>query len=75
MPKGTAVEEAVKLARDIARFPQECMKADRLSVYGAFYHTNMREALSIELERGGAVLVDAREGAKRFAEGKKKSKL
>ena len=32
-PRGKAREEAEKLAHEIARFPQECVRADRLSVY------------------------------------------
>jgi len=32
-PRGKAREEAEKLAHEIARFPQECMRADRRSVY------------------------------------------
>jgi len=33
VPRGRAREEAEKLAHEIARFPQECMLADRRSVY------------------------------------------
>ncbi|MBL7217484.1 MAG: crotonase/enoyl-CoA hydratase family protein [Desulfobacteraceae bacterium] len=33
VPRGRAREEAEKLAHEIARFPQECMRADRRSVY------------------------------------------
>ena len=33
VPPGNAREEAEALAHEIARFPQECMRADRRSVY------------------------------------------
>ncbi len=33
VPQGKAREEAEKLANEIARFPHECMRADRRSVY------------------------------------------
>ena len=33
VPRGKAREEAEKLAHEIARFPQECVRADRRSVY------------------------------------------
>lgn len=33
VPKGTAVEQAVALAKQIADFPQNCMRSDRRSAY------------------------------------------
>jgi len=33
VPKGTALAAAVKLAKEIAAFPQRCMRADRMSSY------------------------------------------
>ena len=37
VPKGRALEEALKLANQIAAFPQACLNADRRSAYYAAY--------------------------------------
>jgi len=70
VPPGTAVENSIALAREIAHFPQDCMRADRMSVYNAFYHRNFREALHSELGRGVLIVEEAAKGAKKFAEEK-----
>ncbi|MCV6621977.1 MAG: crotonase/enoyl-CoA hydratase family protein [Cellvibrionaceae bacterium] len=69
--KGTVREEAEKLALSICQFPQECLRADRLSAYQAF-DGSIEEGLTLEFSRGRPV-VDlglASSGAARFASGK-----
>jgi enoyl-CoA hydratase len=68
--KGTARAEAEKLAEQIARFPQNCMRSDRLSAYQQFdlpFDQAMRNEFDLGLgtiESGETV-----EGATRFAGG------
>ena len=68
--EGTARAEAESLAREIARFPQLCMRSDRLSAYEQ-WDRPPAEALANELRRGVAVIEsgETREGATRFAQG------
>jgi len=67
---GQARVEAEKIARDIAQFPQLCMKADRASAYKQ-WDLDLPEAL-INEGREGLVPIkqEARAGATRFASGK-----
>jgi enoyl-CoA hydratase len=51
VPKGKAREEAEKLAREIAAFPQACMREDRMSVYEQF-DLSLPEALRNEFNHG-----------------------
>lgn len=69
--KGTVREEAEKLALSIAQFPQDCLRADRLSAYQAF-DGSIEEGLAIEFSRGRPVVDQglASSGAARFASGK-----
>jgi len=70
VPKGQARQEAEKLAGDIARFPQLCMRADRMSAYLQWDH-ELREALIAEGQGGKPIIeAEARAGAARFAAGK-----
>ena len=67
---GKALEEAVLLARQLARFPQLCMRSDRLSSYRQ-WELLMDEALLEETRMGLDVIRsgETQEGAKRFAAG------
>jgi enoyl-CoA hydratase len=69
--RGGARAAAEALARELAAFPQACLRADRLSAYeqGAL---ELREALARETQRGAEVLAsgESREGAARFASGR-----
>ena len=47
VPHGKAREAAEAMAQEIARFPQECMRADRLSAYRA-WGKSVREGLESE---------------------------
>jgi len=70
VPDGESRERAEALARDIARFPQACMRADRRSVY-AQEGLPLREAMRYEWENGvPALAAEGRAGAARFAAGK-----
>lgn len=67
---GTAREAAEALAREIARFPQLCLRADRAAVLRQ-QGLPLREALRQELQRGLAALrQEGIAGATRFAGGR-----
>jgi enoyl-CoA hydratase len=67
---GTAREEAEKLAREIAAFPQLCMNADRASAYSQ-WDTTFDDAMRAETEGGLKVIASGETvtGAMRFAGG------
>ena len=70
VPAGEARAEAERLAAEIARFPQLCMRTDRASAY-ASWDSPLRHALQAEAIAGAAPLRDgARDGAARFAGGR-----
>lgn len=67
--KGAAREEAENLAREIAAFPQVCMRGDRMSAYEQF-DLSFPEALRNEFQHGlNSLEAGGREGAQRFAGG------
>ena len=67
---GTAREAAENMARDIARFPQACVQADRRSVY-LQHGLSVPDALRAEWHNSiGVVDAEGIEGAVRFAGGK-----
>jgi enoyl-CoA hydratase len=55
VPKGTTLEAAVALARDIAKFPQACMRSDRLALYTQ-WDLPIDAALLSEFRRGLEVI-------------------
>jgi enoyl-CoA hydratase len=67
---GRTLETAVALAEDIARFPQQCMRADRRSSYDQ-WSLALQPALARELELGLDVIRSGETlaGAQRFAAG------
>jgi enoyl-CoA hydratase len=70
VPPGTARDAAVALAKELARFPQRCLRADRLSSY-AQWDLALGDALAAET-RGGLEVIrsgETRAGATRFAKG------
>jgi enoyl-CoA hydratase len=70
---GEARTAAVQLAKDISRFPQACLRADRASAY-AGWSQDIADALRAESKRGAPVVDrEARSGAARFAAGKGRS--
>jgi enoyl-CoA hydratase len=70
VPKGRALDEAKKLASQIAAFPQRCMRSDRLSSYRQ-WELSLEDALRLETELGVEVIRSGEtlEGATRFAKG------
>lgn len=69
VPRGRAKEGALELARQIAEFPQICMRGDRRSAYEQF-DLSFEEALANEFRHGlKAIGTEAFKGATRFAGG------
>lgn len=69
VPLGMAVETAVALGKEIARFPALCMRVDRRSAYTQ-WDQPLDEALAAEGRGGEAALKGgAVDGAARFADG------
>jgi enoyl-CoA hydratase len=69
VPSGRARDRAEELAAEIARFPQLCLRHDRLSQYEQD-GLSLEDALAGEWRHGEVALrAEAREGATRFAEG------
>jgi len=70
VPHGEARRAAETMAHEIARFPPECVKADRASVYRT-HGLPIREALRSEFEHGlDALEQEGIAGAGRFSDGK-----
>ncbi len=68
VPSGGAREAAIELARQLARFPQPTLRADRMNAYEQ-WDLPLTEALHLEWERSKARIADGIEGATRFAGG------
>jgi enoyl-CoA hydratase len=68
---GEALQAAIALANDLARFPQLCLRSDRLSSYEQWSLTT-EEAWRNEARRGLDVIQsgEALAGARRFVEGR-----
>ncbi len=69
--KGTARAEAEKLAAELARLPQTCMRHDRLSAFQQ-WDLDYAEAMANEFEHGRASMAsgETQTGAARFASGR-----
>jgi len=67
-PRGRARQVAEEMAREIARFPQECVRADRRSVHET-WDLSMRDALTREWVNAEEARRLAAAGAGRFASG------
>jgi len=70
VPDGKALESAVALAAELARFPPGCLRSDRLSAYEQ-WDLDLEAALRNETRRGMAVIGsgETQAGAARFAQG------
>ena len=70
VPTGQALETAVSLAHELARFPQRCLRSDRLSAYEQ-WSLSYEDALRNELRRGIEVIESGETvaGATSFARG------
>lgn len=70
VPHGKAREAAEAMAQEIARFPQACVRVDRLSAYRA-WGKSVREGLESEWATSARIVkAEGMRGATRFAEGK-----
>jgi enoyl-CoA hydratase len=71
VPKGKGREEAERLALEISRFPQLCMRHDRMSAYEQ-WDLGYDHAMANEFEHGRKVMAsgETQKGAARFASGK-----
>ena len=71
VPKGSARQAAEQLALEIGRFPQACMRHDRLSAYQQ-HDLDYARAMANEFAHGQASMADGEtfSGAGRFASGK-----
>ncbi|WP_339833579.1 crotonase/enoyl-CoA hydratase family protein [uncultured Parvibaculum sp.] len=71
VPKGQGRAAAERLAQEIARFPQLCLRHDRMSAYEQ-WDLPYERALANEFEHGRKVMAsgETQKGAARFAAGK-----
>jgi enoyl-CoA hydratase len=68
VPKGQSRQAAETLAQQLCELPQAAMRADRMSAY-LQHDLGLEAALAKELELGSKALMEAVEGAARFAGG------
>jgi enoyl-CoA hydratase len=68
VPEGTARRAAEELAHDLARFPQTCLREDRLSLLESL-GLELDAAISNELEHGLRSLAEVQSGLERFRGG------
>ena len=69
VPRGQSRQAAESLARELARFPQVCLRQDRLATYEGL-DLPFADAMTNELKHGLVSLTaGSAEGARRFAEG------
>ncbi len=71
VPHGQALQVAIRLAHDLAQFPQRCLRSDRLAAYEQ-WGLSYQDALRNELFRGKQVIAsgETATGATAFARGK-----
>ncbi|MEM7332502.1 MAG: crotonase/enoyl-CoA hydratase family protein [Chloroflexota bacterium] len=69
VPKGKSQQAAIELAQQLAKFPQTCLRLDRLSVYQQ-WDLSLEDALKNEFERSvTAVYAEGISGAQKFSDG------
>jgi enoyl-CoA hydratase/carnithine racemase len=70
VPDGQSLSEAIKLAKDILRFPYECMNTDRLSAHFAVSNS-VDDGLKREYDYGRKIIaLESIQGAQHFIEQK-----
>ena len=68
--EGKSPEEALKLAHQISKFPQLCLRTDRYSALRSSFANQCRSLLSLEVREGLKVIEgESIPGAQRFAKG------
>ncbi|MCP5040147.1 MAG: crotonase/enoyl-CoA hydratase family protein [bacterium] len=67
---GQALPEAIVLAKELANFPQRCLRSDRMSSYQQ-WELDQADAITLEYQLGMETIRSGEtvEGAKRFAQG------
>lgn len=70
--EGTVLDQALELARELCRFPQGCMRADRMSALQQ-WSLGPESALANEWKSAEMFRQEGRDGAGRFASGKGRS--
>jgi len=68
VPKGQARAAAIELAQQLAKFPQQTLRADRMNAYEQ-WDLPLARALQLEWKRSKHRIGDGLEGAGRFAAG------
>lgn len=68
VPRGQSRAAAESLAADLARFPQRCLREDRMSLLAQWGRTE-EEAMTVELEHGLRSLAEVQAGLERFRAG------
>jgi enoyl-CoA hydratase len=68
VPKGQAREQAEEIAAELAKLPQQCMRADRLSMLNQ-WGASEADAMDFEFASISKVSAESLEGAARFAAG------
>ncbi len=68
VPNGSSRDEAESLAEQLARFPQACMREDRLSLLESLA-LNEADALATEFQHGLRSLAEVQSGLERFRAG------
>lgn len=71
VPDGQAFQHAMELAEQISAFPQQCLRADRLSAYhSTFDASSFSEAMQFEFDHSKHVILkEAVPGANKFSSG------
>jgi enoyl-CoA hydratase len=71
VPRGQALDAALRLAHELAGFPQRCLRSDRLSAHEQ-WSLSYEDALRNELRRGVEVVESGEtvDGASSFARGR-----
>lgn len=71
VPKGQALAEATKIAKQLLTFPQDCMNVDRTNCYYTAYNaSSFEDALRNEFETGAKVITtESVQGAAKFSGG------
>ena len=68
--EGESLKEALKLAHQIAEFPQLCLRTDRSSALRSVVADQFKSLLSLEVEGGSRVILkESIQGAQRFTQG------
>ena len=68
VPRGGALDAAIELAQQLAKFPQRTMLSDRMNAYEQ-WNLALQDALHLEWQRSKHRIADGIEGAGRFAGG------